>query len=240
MPLTPFGIADDNTFPGRVGTAISNYARAAVLAELVPPGGTTGQALTKSADTNHALVWAAPTPATHTHTQAQVDGLSDTLAGKANTAQAIPAGGTTGQTLTKASDADYAVQWATASGSSNQQDTGWRSLTITTDVYLRTSSKALIRRVGVLVMFSVADLAAPGANTQTVILADNTGKIPLGFSAPARTYLPILAGANFEGTVDINGNTPALRNLNRLDFLGAIGSWFTADAWPDVLPGTPA
>ena len=34
MPLKPVGINDDNTFPGRVGTAISNAARAAVSADL--------------------------------------------------------------------------------------------------------------------------------------------------------------------------------------------------------------
>lgn len=34
MALKPIGIDDDDTFPGRVGTALSNLARAAVAEDL--------------------------------------------------------------------------------------------------------------------------------------------------------------------------------------------------------------
>lgn len=63
MALKPIGIEDNNTFPGRVGTALTALARAAATTELgakvVPTGGATGYVLRKRSGTDHDLEWAA-------------------------------------------------------------------------------------------------------------------------------------------------------------------------------------
>lgn len=84
----------------------------------VPPGGTTGQALTKSSGTDYATVWAS--------VAASLAGLTDVALSSPTTGQAltynsstskwnnftlVPAGGSTGQALVKSSGADFATAW---------------------------------------------------------------------------------------------------------------------------------
>jgi hypothetical protein len=66
----------------------------------------------------HTHAWTAITakptefpPSDHTHTIVDVDGLTAALEGKADDAQVLPAGGGTGQILSKVTAADYNVTW---------------------------------------------------------------------------------------------------------------------------------
>lgn len=72
-----------------LSSSYSNGVLTLTNAAALPTGGTTGQMLVKTSNTNYAAAWGS---------------VYD-----------IPAGGSTGQVLTKSSDSDYAVTWTSVS-----------------------------------------------------------------------------------------------------------------------------
>ena len=85
--LVPAPAAGDAAAGKFLGAGGSWTAPAGTL----PTGGTTGQVLAKSSNTNYAAAWQTPTPG-------------------------LPTGGTAGQVLTKTSATDFAATWQTLTG----------------------------------------------------------------------------------------------------------------------------
>lgn len=86
----------------------------------VPAGGTTGQALVKETDEDHAAVWGIPKgtlPTGGTKGQFLVkDSAADYSASWGSPSGVVPSGGTTGQVLMKKSNVDYAAEWRSVDG----------------------------------------------------------------------------------------------------------------------------
>ena len=108
------------------GTTLSGNKTSANLGiHDIPSGGTTGQVLAKSSDSNYAVQWVnqqggggGTTDYTDLDNKPQINGT--TLTGNKTTANLgihdIPSGGTTGQVLAKSSNSNYAVQWVNQQG----------------------------------------------------------------------------------------------------------------------------
>lgn len=105
------------------GTTLSGNKTSANLGiHDIPSGGTTGQVLAKSSDSNYAVQWVnqqggggGTTDYADLDNKPQINGT--TLSGNKTTANLgihdVPAGGTAGQVLAKASGTDHDVEWVT-------------------------------------------------------------------------------------------------------------------------------
>lgn len=92
----------------------------------VPTGGTQGQVLTKTSAIDYATQWADPTGSgsgayigPEAPSDSNIDLWVDT--DDSATGGGVPAGGTTGQVLTKTGAADYAAGWVTFGGYSTSE-----------------------------------------------------------------------------------------------------------------------
>lgn len=115
----PFAAGDRVRIKKDSGTYIVEFVVGAPFADYpIPTGGTTGQVLAKSSNSNYAVQWIeAPQglPAGGTTGQVLAKSSNSNYAVQwVSAPQGVPTGGTTGQILSKSSNSDYAVQWTDA------------------------------------------------------------------------------------------------------------------------------
>lgn len=93
-----------------------------IVFESIPTGGTTGQVLAKTSNTDYAVGWtdmdAESIPSGGTTGQVLAKSSNTDYDAAWETINQIPSGGTTGQVLSKTSNADYAVSWQDAAANS--------------------------------------------------------------------------------------------------------------------------
>ena len=101
-----------------LASSYSNSALTITNPAAVPIGGTTGQVLVKTSNSNYALAWQTidaghSIPSGGLNEQVLAKSSSDDYAVIWTTIHDIPAGGGIGQVLAKSSNADYSVAWTT-------------------------------------------------------------------------------------------------------------------------------
>src|SRR4029453_5880855 len=123
MPLPPAGYFQDLARDqGEMRTALEDQRQFVDDIPWLPPGGVSGDVLTKTTGADYAVAWAPPAPVAPTMdvlwegpdppTDPSIELWADTDE-PMSTVGLVPTGGTVGQVLTKVSATDYATQWTT-------------------------------------------------------------------------------------------------------------------------------
>lgn len=131
----PASSSNDTSIPN------TQWVRTLVDNKLIPVGGLAGQALVKKSGSDYDVEWATISGGsggtTNYNALSNRPSINDvTLEGSMTAADlgiySVPTGGTTGQVLTKTSDADYDVTWKDIPSSGGGSSSGgeWKSLTI--------------------------------------------------------------------------------------------------------------